>query len=321
MVIPYRTQVRFLIPAAGLAAIPLARLFDAARIWRWAGFALLTAHILTPQYFPFPAIGGRPPWDLSVLVPNSAPGAVPFVPMVLAWILPARGVDGTTAGLHLVVGVGCLATAAGLAWARRGGRWRWWMPALGLALMVGAEARLVAPRQEILRRYPNFPDYLAGWADLDRRTLDRGMRIAYAGTNLPYYLMGPDFRNDVRYVNVDVHRGWLLHDYHRAAASLGQLPNWPDTRPGWDRIAPEFRAWLANLRSEGIELLVVARANPEEGRHNQADREGFPIERVWADAHPEVFVPLYSDRLFKLYGLMGTAKNTDGSTDSPAALH
>ena len=36
-----------------------------------------------------------------------------------------------------------------------------------------------------------------------------------------------------------------------------------------------------------------ARCNPIEGRHNLADAEGFPIERRWAESHPEVFEPLY----------------------------
>jgi hypothetical protein len=52
-------------------------------------------------------------------------------------------------------------------------------------------------------------------------------------------------------------------------------------------------------------MLVVARANPQEGVHNLADRSLFPIERVWADAHPETFQPLYGiverDPRFRLY--------------------
>jgi hypothetical protein len=108
----------------------------------------------------------------------------------------------------------------------------------------------------------------------------------------------------VRYINVDGHRDWLLHDYHRRAKAEG-TPTWPDPRPGWDRIRPEYNAWLANLRAERIQILVVARANPAEGVHNVADAEGFPIERGWADAHPETFAPLYGvierDPLMRIY--------------------
>jgi hypothetical protein len=51
----------------------------------------------------------------------------------------------------------------------------------------------------------------------------------------------------------------------------------------------------------------VTRVNPAEGPHNVADTELFPIERVWADGHPESFEPLYGlnerDPFFRLYRL------------------
>jgi hypothetical protein len=83
-----------------------------------------------------------------------------------------------------------------------------------------------------------------------------------------------------------------MHDYHRAARNQGP-PNWPNPRPGWDRLHPDYQAWLANLRAEHIQILVVTRANRDEGPHNVADRQGFPIERRWAESHPETFEPLY----------------------------
>jgi hypothetical protein len=38
---------------------------------------------------------------------------------------------------------------------------------------------------------------------------------------------------------------------------------------------------------------VVARVNRLEGPHNVADPAGFPIERRWAESHPEAYQPLY----------------------------
>lgn len=38
---------------------------------------------------------------------------------------------------------------------------------------------------------------------------------------------------------------------------------------------------------------MVTRAEPSDGQFNIADRAGFPIERVWADAHPESFTAVY----------------------------
>ena len=65
--------------------------------------------------------------------------------------------------------------------------------------------------------------------------------MAYAGTNIPYYLLASGLRNEVRYVNINRHREWQLHDYHRQAMERGQ-GNWPNSRPGWDRTAPDFQA-------------------------------------------------------------------------------
>jgi hypothetical protein len=171
---------------------------------------------------------------------------------------------------------------------------------LGLGY-AAVDHRLLDP---MFRFYPPFRDFYAGWRAFDTYCGPRGARVAYAGTNIPYYLLGPGLRNEVRYINVDRHRDWLLHDYHREARARGQ-GHWPNSRPGWDRIHPDERAWLDNLDAEGIQLLVVTRVNPAEGPHNVADVEGFPIERGWADAHPERFVPLYGreerDPWFRLY--------------------
>ncbi len=122
---------------------------------------------------------------------------------------------------------------------------------------------------------PSFPDFYAGWLNFETRCGPAGTRVAYAGTDLPYYLLGRGLRNEVRYINVDRHRDWLLHDYHREALSHGQ-GTWPNSRPGWDRIRPDYRAWLDNLDAEGIQLLVVTRANPAGGNSQHRRRRGIP---------------------------------------------
>jgi hypothetical protein len=127
--------------------------------------------------------------------------------------------------------------------------------------------------------------------------------------------MGAGLRHEVRYININGHRGWRLHDYHQAARSLG-VPNLHGPRPGWNRLNPDERAWLDNLRAERIEWLVVTRANPSEGPYNIADPQGFPIERQWADAHPETFKLVYPvsapDPLFRIYRV-----DLDGTTEKP----
>jgi len=172
-----------------------------------------------------------------------------------------------------------------------------------VAVVVYSEVAMIGsdPRRLF---FPAFRDFYAGWMQLDARSGPEGSRVAYAGTNIPYYLMGVGLRNDVRYVNISGPQDWQMHDYHRRSREQGQ-GLWPTSRPGWDRGGGDYDDWLANLRSERIQLLVVTRVNPGEGPHNVADAENFPIERRWADAHPEVFEPLYGvderDVWFRLY--------------------
>jgi hypothetical protein len=313
--VPYRTQQRFMVQALGLASVPLARLFDLKRGLSLLGVALLAIHLLTPQGWPF-TWEGQPPWDLSP-IPNAIP-ALLFLPPRADVAQALRGDPMAILAAILPPAIGLLSIAVVWGWAkvagppsaersRRRAGWAW---ALGATLLLVAAAGAPAfswGEDARGRFYPRFRDYYRGWLALDRASGPAGARVAYAGTNIPYYLLGAGLRNDVRYVNVDAHRDWLLHDYHRAAVSSGSGPKtWPYPRPGWDRAHPDREAWLENLRSERIQLLVVTRADPENGPHNVADRAtGFPIERVWADALPANFEPIYGaaerDPLFRLY--------------------
>lgn len=293
--IPYRTQQRFMLPAVGLAVVPLARLLDRSRWLRIAALGLLAMHVLMSQNWPFDS--GSAPWDLSRLIPDVTTGIF-FMPHV-ALMSPGRSESNHLIGLVAIalLGVGSLGVA--WAWSRAQGssmrlRSRWLCAVLASLGLFGITCGLFFPFDLDPRRrsYPVFPDYYLGWLDLETRVGASGAKIAYAGTNIPYYLMGAGLRNEVCYVNVDGRRSWLLHDYHREAKAKGE-PTWPDSRPGWDRLHPDYPGWLAALHQENVQILVVARANPDEGRHNIADAEQFPIERTWADRHPESFVPLY----------------------------
>ena len=144
-----------------------------------------------------------------------------------------------------------------------------------------------------------------GWSSTRGPGL-RGPGSPMRGPTCPYYLQGFRVRNEVRYVNIDGHRDWLMHDYQREAIRTGSGPaTWPLPRPGWDRLRPDYRGWLANLRAEKIQLLVVTRANFHEVTQAIDGATGFPIERRWADAHPEAFDLLYGeqpvDPEFRLY--------------------
>jgi len=303
LAIPYRTQQRFMFHGVALAAVPLAALLDRARWLRLAAVALLALHVLTPMSWPW-AGGNQPdhhariPWDRSEMIPNALPALV---------IVPTERLGGSDPlnawiGVAAVLGVGGLSLAAaavaGRAIARPSpGRWVAAAWAFGLLLAVGG--LLSYPRGSLPRDrfYAGFRDYYAGWMALDRLSGEKGSRLAYAGTNLPYFLLGPGLKNRVSYVNVDGRPDWLMHDYHRRAVRRGR-PNWPDPRPGWDREEPDAEAWLANLRENQYQLLVVA-------RHNVG--EPWPIERGWADSRPGTFTCRHGDAeadpLFRIYAI------------------
>ena len=308
--IPYRSQQRFMLQALGLAVVPLSLVIDRRRWLCLLAAILLGFHLLSPQGWPFAGPGGAIRWDLSPAVPNAIGAAIPLFSR-LEKLSREDGSNSALVGLAFLIAI--LVTSIFAAWAwcgrapgsrRTGRRVATAVAATAVCLGLGYMDVWIEPQAGRFATYPPFPDFYGGWQRLEAGSGPRGTRVAYAGTNIPYYLFGKDLRNDVRYVNVDRHRDWLLHDYHREAMREG-AGTWPNPRPGWDRSSPDYAAWLANLDAERINLVVVTRVNPAEGSHNVYDREGFPIERVWAEAHPERFELIYgrkeNDPWFWLY--------------------
>ena len=83
------------------------------------------------------------------------------------------------------------------------------------ALLAGTSALFYPWTLDERRLFlPAFPEYYRGWMEVDLRSGKNGVAVAYAGTDLPYYLMGCGLRNDVRYINIDSRRNWRMHDYH-----------------------------------------------------------------------------------------------------------
>jgi hypothetical protein len=281
LLIPYRTQQRFMLQAVGLAAVPLAMMLDRSRWVRIAATALLGASLLLPSSWPFHP--GLLPWDFSPHIPSLMP---PLLSTRLAWPYGLLG---------LVVGSVLAAWLVALAM-RRG---RSPLIALALASVLAVPAAWGATWVRLDRYarfetfYPPFRDFLPGWLTLEQALKGRTVRIAYAGTNIPYYLFGRDLRHSVQYVRVAGPPERLLHQDHASAIEQGR-PRWPDPRPGWDRENARFDVWWQNLQAARIQVLVVTRANPAEGAHNPNpdDLLGFPIERQWAESHPNLFIPI-----------------------------
>jgi Dolichyl-phosphate-mannose-protein mannosyltransferase len=135
-----------------------------------------------------------------------------------------------------------------------------------------------------------------GWAWM--RAHVRGARVAYSGNNLPFPLAGTDLSNDVRYVNVAGAPGELLHDFARRAAPARAGPE-----PAPYREGARYEVWLANLRAARREVLFVATLYAGVRRTIEHDADGFPVERVWADAHPETFTLRFAGAAARVYGV------------------
>jgi hypothetical protein len=311
ILIPYRTQQRFMLQAVGLAVVPLAMTLDRARWIRVLAVLLLGIQLLAPAHWPF---ARRPEATSKTARWTGSQNDTAPIPLLPRFEQTLR-VDGWLQAVASDVFLFGSIVASGFmlwAWRRvseraagRGRRAALAVGATGLFFWIGYLDVWRVGLDPRIEFYAIFPDYFYGWQNFEHYSGPAGSRVAYAGTNIPYYLFGQGLRNEVRYVNIDRHRDWLLHDYHREAQARGQ-GTWPNSRPGWDRIHPDYEAWLDNLDAEGIQLLVVTRVNPQEGAHNVADHSNrFPIERRWADSHPERFQVLYGraehDPQFRLF--------------------
>src|SRR5262249_55685617 len=96
--------------------------------------------------------------------------------------------------------------AVALTWGRRA---RWVVAGAVVLLGCGLAARPTAgwlAERPLLRFYPRT-EFAArlwpGWEILEQAARPTGSRIAYTGTNLPYYLFGVGLRNEVSYVNIN----------------------------------------------------------------------------------------------------------------------
>jgi hypothetical protein len=219
--------------------------------------------------------------------------ALPAVSLALAWCLPGltssepgpgtmppagppKASLGTKVRARFAVGI------LGFVW-------------LGIISWQGwTMAPFVAPAQG-RGFYPAFGfgrQLLPGWLALDRLASERGsLRVAYAGTNLPWYLTGPGLRHSVRRIPVSGDSSFDLHASWLARRRSGDTTLSPDPHPDWDVERPDRERWLANLKAERIDVLFVARVNMHGVRHPPAEAP-WPIERSWADADPACFGPL-----------------------------
>ncbi len=288
-VIPYRTQQRFFLHGLALFAPAMALCADRFRVYKFLCVIGLCLHVLTTQGWPFASFGQQTPWDMTPMIPNAVPGLAPLGE------LAARLLTGDWKSIGTII----MTTAVLTAWALRTKPGRFVHGLVYLSIFLGFAIMLAGEQRQFDRsgrgqRFPVFPDYERAWNAFDAITKTNPRKVAYSGTNLAIYLMGPRLANRVEYVNVNDRMDFMTHDYH-LAQPIGKR-RWNDPRPTWERLVVDYDAWRKNLLEKGIELVVVARANPDEGRANPYDRQGFPVERTWMDTHPVQFRPVYGVR-------------------------
>ena len=119
------------------------------------------------------------------------------------------------------------------------------------------------------------------------------LRIAYTGTDINFGLAGPQMKNTIYHIPVT---RWDVRIFHECTDILKQRGEYevPDTdRIDFCRREPDYDKWLHRLKSKNTTILYVSILHQNDRPHLNHDRYGFPIERSWADNHPESFRPLY----------------------------
>ena len=176
------------------------------------------------------------------------------------------------------------------------------IPAAGrAALVLGGSLCLITTVVIGFRDYAaREPGYgVRAWSWF--RTNVRNARVAYTGTNLEFPLTGERLSNHVMYVNIAGEPGDRLHDFaRRTHAQPGLNPE-----PALYREGGSFAVWWQNLRASRVDVLFVARLHAIVRRNVAADRDGFPIERSWADAHPDRFILSYASPDARVYLVEG----------------
>lgn len=134
------------------------------------------------------------------------------------------------------------------------------------------------------------------------------LRIATTGTTWLVFGYGWRGRNHVEYVHVDALGQVPFHERVRRSAARRDELRSDRTGFGYYREGADPEAWIANLRSRGIQVVVCARMPPWIARRPEyaRDAQGFPPENAWAEERPQLFRRLDSRPNLRVYEFLGT---------------
>lgn len=127
------------------------------------------------------------------------------------------------------------------------------------------------------------------------------VRVSYTGTDLSYGLFGPLLKNNVYHTPINKHGFMMFHqcnDYVKKSGSYS-LPT--TDRIDFCRRDPSYETWKNKLFALDTDILYVSVLHQNDRPHLEHDREMFPIERYWADSHPDVFGLIYKNPQIRIY--------------------
>jgi len=165
----------------------------------------------------------------------------------------------------------------------------WWVLAWG-----------AAPERTRPRAFVHHPRFCEAWTWTDANIHEA--RIGYAGHNIPYFLFGPQLRNEVMPINVDRHLDFAFHDYAAADNEMTRAEAFTP-EAAYYRARLDHRAWMNNIEQLRLDYLVISTVAENQMLTIRHDAEGFPIEARWAARSAGALTLVYEDRHTRIYGV------------------
>ena len=285
-VVPHNNQARFLAPALLMALLGWGTWFRLLR-------SSLARGVLFAAGLGLSAWAARPDLAWGFVLDRLAAAEID----VGAWLLTA------TAGL-LVVGA-----LVGIAVGWLGKRRDLSRP---VTLLAGGTAAVVATMLLTLGATHAAASRMAFLAAEDYRVWAAGYlmwndpampprRIAYAGANVPYALMGSGFRHVVVACETRGEPGEGLYEHWSRAGRQVYETHKPGLYRGPD---DDEATWRACLERHQIDTVVLFETLPVERPAHWPLSNGFPIERQWMRSRPELYEPVLLTAKTEIYRVL-----------------
>ena len=155
------------------------------------------------------------------------------------------------------------------------------------------------PRYIKMIKYSGFwSDATEAWNWLNSNT--SGNNIAYVGRPVPLPLYGSGFKNNVYYVSVNKTDPARVHYFHNSRYHWGydflSLHKNLEEKGNY-RSDADYSVWLSNLRKRKTDYLFIYSLH-------QAEEIAFPMEDKWAKAHPDKFLPVFTNETIHIYKVL-----------------